>query len=322
MPFYFTKLEDTQRAYIAGYTDAEGCISISGGYVFVQFRQSQPEVVDWLASIYRGRFFYETCTGYKTIKRWRLSVQDDVLRFLVDVFPFMREKREQADVAIGALSAQAPLDGQWDDTDYKKALSDLKKIVPIVELTKRTVIAGRDLNKLCQKCGGPGFARGFCGAHYQEAKRNGLLKTRAKKDGVPFVYGRAPTDLEKSYYAGYFDGDGCVLICPSKKSWLIRVKFQQTQPHVCRELQTIYGGSLLLHKSRHPATRKDQFIYQLTQQKASRQFLQDIAPFVVEKKDQVQALLTRFDPHLSAADGLALQEDLRAMKRKEIVLPT
>ncbi len=145
------------------------------------------------------------------------------------------------------------------------------------------------------------------------------IQTNVKGEGVPFTYGRVLQSLDAPYFAGYFDGDGSLMLRPEKNRWYPRIAFGQTQPDAVIDLHVIYGGSLKVIKGKG-VDPKSILFYQLTQREAVLALLRDIAPFAVEKRDQIQTFLNTYQPNMSFEDGRVLQGRLSAMKRTQLVV--
>jgi hypothetical protein len=93
------------------------------------------------------------------------------------------------------------------------------------------------------------------------------------------------------------------------------VAFAQTQPDTLMELHALYGGSLTVDPPRGP-TRRPKLFYQLVQRHAVLALLRDIQPFLVEKRDQVELFLAKYQADLSFEDGQKLKAQLSEMKRR------
>lgn len=172
----------------------------------------------------------------------------------------------------------------------------------------------------CLNCAERAFARGFCGRHYQKARREGRITTNRKGTGVPFAYGRPLKEFEAPYFAGYFDGDGCIQLASengSRRSWYPRITFAQTQPDTLIELHAIYGGSLTLEEARTERHRP-KLLYQLAQRAAVFAMLRDMRQFLIEKRDQVELLLAQFRPDMPFDDGKKLKDQLSKMKQRSM----
>lgn len=313
-------MSDRVSAYIAGYTDAEGCIGVyldnstSVWHAQVSFHQTRPAVIDsLLLPTYGGSKYGETPKRGRPIWKYQIQAIDDVRRFLADVLPYLREKREQAELVLNDFDPKADYNTNLVLADKLSRLKD-KRLEPVV-LTSRLAIAPRDPDRKCFDCGEPAFARGFCAKHYQKARREGRIKALAPKgQGVPFTYGRELAPLDAPYFAGYFDGDGCLDLRPEKQRWYPRVAFGQTQPDVVIDLRVIYGGSLTFQTAKKKSTKPSLF-YQLCQREAVLAFLRDIQEYTVEKRDQIDLFLARYRPDLSREDGEKLQAELSEMKK-------
>jgi truncated hemoglobin YjbI len=306
-----------EKAYFAGYTDAEGCIAVyhntRAWYASVTFQQTQPAVIDRLHEAYGGSMHYSKQVGRRPLKRWHLQAINDVRRFLADITPYLREKRAQAEIVLNAFDPKAD---HTTNLILHKRLTHLKdKRITDAKIQSRLAIAPHDPNRKCLDCDELAFARNFCGKHYQKAKREGRLQTNTKGEGVPFIYGRALQPLDAAYFTGYFDGDGCLMLRSKGNRWYPRITFGQTQPDAVIDLHVIYGGSLKVIKGKG-INPKPALFYQLVQRAAVLAFLHDIQPFSIEKREQIDLCLSTYRSNLSLADGKALQDWLSTLKKK------
>ena len=311
---------EQEKAYFAGYTDAEGCISLghftrnerSYWFAFVCFGQTRPMVVERMHAVYGGSVrVAKRDRRRRRQKHLRLQRRSDVQRFLSDVTPHLREKRAQAEVVLNDFNPRAD---HATNTKLFALLAQFKaqRLGPLALDPRRAIT--RQANQRCSDCAAPAFSRGFCAKHYQRAKRQGRIVPNRRGEGVPFVHHRLLNEFDAPYFAGYFDGDGCVAISREKQRWYPRITFQQTQPDALVELHAIYGGSLTIEGGRS-SRHRPKIYFQLVQRQAVFAFLYDILPFVIEKRDQVEAFLSTYRPDMSFADGKILKDRLSAMKR-------
>lgn len=110
-----------ELAYIAGLMDGEGTILIRDNYIkknwgwqkhglslLVEIGLTDKELLPWLCNAYGGSVY--RCKDkrkhyWKEMSRWHLSA-NQALHFLLDIFPYLRLKKEQAEVAIAFQSAK------------------------------------------------------------------------------------------------------------------------------------------------------------------------------------------------------------------------
>lgn len=135
-----------------------------------------------------------------------------------------------------------------------------------------------------------------------------------------------PDEDRRAYFAGYFDAEGTLGVFPANagRSWCARVNFGQTNADVLHQLKIFYGGSLHIVR-RAKANWQDKTQWTLARFNAVACFLEDIRPFVGEKRAQVEAVLQRFSTRMPATDARQLIADLKQMKRAELTsrnLPT
>lgn len=300
-----------ERAYFAGYFDAEGCLVVGQRhkrfwYTRVSFLQNDPRVIIKLRSIYGGSFH---ARGRKTA--WSLDRFAALACFLEDIRPFVREKSAQVEAVLQRFTSTMP-------AAVGRALAnDLKREKHSVWARPEHAIA-RKPRATCSRCNCVAVCRGLCGQHYQEARRTGEFVVGPRNKPHAFAYVRQPTPAEIAYLAGYFDGDGHLgMIQGRGDTWHFQIRFQQCCPHGILLAQEIYGGS-----SRYrPATKKTHrpcLAYSLGQQEAALTFLRDIQPVAIEKRDEIDLALEAFhDP--ARRDRLA--DDLKALRRVPEQLP-
>lgn len=108
---------DTERAYIAGYFDGEGCVTIAprdtgGYYVRVDFGQTNPTAVIFMESIYGGALAESPARkpNQRPQTRYRLARAASVRKFLEDIAPFCREKQEQVNAVLSRFFVPNPVD--------------------------------------------------------------------------------------------------------------------------------------------------------------------------------------------------------------------
>ena len=127
-----------------------------------------------------------------------------------------------------------------------------------------------------------------------------------------------PSLVFRAYLAGYFDAEGCVRVAANhERFWQATIVFKQVKPIVLEQIQAVYGGTL-----RQVGT---QTRWQMRRYAVVACFLNDVLPFLGEKRDQAQMVLDRFASKLPHVTGRTLTRDLtRAKKRrlKEVAVPS
>jgi hypothetical protein len=147
------------------------------------------------------------------------------------------------------------------------------------------------------------FVRRSCGDKRCVAPAHLYLET-CPSTSHPHSYERlrVPTERQYGYIAGYFDGEGCLVVSANKTrtSWNLALKFGQVRREGLDLLHSIYGG-----KIRRPACRdknkQQQWTWELAKKLGVKQFLLDVENDVLEKKAQVKAALRLLQPDLISA---------------------
>lgn len=102
-PFKYVHIPTSEdKAYIAGYFDGEGCLTVAarpqgkGVQVRIDFGQTQPQGVKFMQQIYGGSILKRILPAPRKIRlQYRLSQTNAVLKFIEDVTPYCKEKLEQ-----------------------------------------------------------------------------------------------------------------------------------------------------------------------------------------------------------------------------------
>lgn len=124
--------------YTAGLFDGEGCISLartsstnaSRHYavtLLVEVSNTNEWIIQWLRFNYGGGIYYQdrTSSQFSNVWRWQLRCKQAV-RFLQLIFPYLKLKRPQAELAIQFQSRQKR--GQRL-TDEKIALDEANRVL-------------------------------------------------------------------------------------------------------------------------------------------------------------------------------------------------
>jgi hypothetical protein len=126
----------------------------------------------------------------------------------------------------------------------------------------------------------------------------------------------ALTVTERAYIAGFFDGEGSVGLYPKKSGFALKVAVVQRKPEVVFWLHSLFGGALctIVREERAGTTYYE---LRLEGPALALPLLRIIAPYVREKKDQVDLVLH----HYANIDDKTLDEKnnvvslLKDMKR-------
>lgn len=130
---------DKELAYIAGFVDGEGCITISksrhhtkNNGVKTYFRatlnisQKNPEILEWIHEVLPFGYLEPPTKSIKTwCNCWKLIWTDyTVLPILQSLLLFLRVKRQQAEIVIEFLENIEKYKGRHDDNGNFKSLPE------------------------------------------------------------------------------------------------------------------------------------------------------------------------------------------------------
>ena len=122
------KLNEIQKAYLAGYFDGEGCIFIGlKGQRVVQIKSCYPKVVQLFNKIFGGRLYRGRSNQSKY---WRDHFYfrvfgKEAVNVIKHLYPFLREKKEQARLF---LKHDASKDAHTK-AQYAVQIKSLKKVI-------------------------------------------------------------------------------------------------------------------------------------------------------------------------------------------------
>ena len=163
-----------ERGYAAGMIDSDGCISLYRGHKnirgndFVHYRlmvivnQTDGRAIDFLYGTFGGNLYRRNAVGNRRpfLYRWELG-GEKAQRFLKQILPMLRIKREQAELAIRFQDIRKSHTGcnQWtgkhDSNLYNELyhrLKNLKKIwLPSVAAETKWSNAERRSDSPCSK---------------------------------------------------------------------------------------------------------------------------------------------------------------------------
>ena len=137
-------------------------------------------------------------------------------------------------------------------------------------------------------------------------------------------------DISVEYLAGFFDGEGCIGVYPSKGSngyvtYNLIVTVGQVDPLVIGHLHRKYGGSLQFQeRSKKIKDRQDAWYWRVSGRKAEK-FLRAVFPYLIGKKPQVELALAYMGERIKVGHNYAdegrenpgpkYHKALKAMKR-------
>ncbi len=114
------------------------------------------------------------------------------------------------------------------------------------------------------------------------------------------------SETEKAYFAGFFDGDGCVLIrsfAPrAPRSFCILVQITQNDHSILHELKCIFGGNI--HRDRKANVWSIDGL-------SAADFLGQIAPYLRLKKEEAEFSVSfeRNRPRFKGGPGGGVPEE-------------
>lgn len=124
-------MKKTDLAYIAGFFEGEGCIYLgkSCGWHHLRVTASQANewIIAWLKFCFGGSVNRMTCeVGHRQRWQWH-AVGNNAYMFLVSVFPYLRLKKAEAELAIKFQEARRGRG--FRVTDKQRAIDEANRIL-------------------------------------------------------------------------------------------------------------------------------------------------------------------------------------------------
>ena len=99
--------------------------------------------------------------------------------------------------------------------------------------------------------------------------------------------------ISNEYAAGFLDGEGCINVSSTRNNKFIRVLIVNTNKSVLEFFQEKWGGDIQENK-KHKENWKISYTWRV-QHKNCLNFLNDVYPFLIVKKLQVEAAFMFFE---------------------------
>ena len=116
--------------------------------------------------------------------------------------------------------------------------------------------------------------------------------------------------MNKQYAAGFFDGEGCIIITKTTKQYALRCTLGNTNREVLEQLKSQWGGCIKLHNG---FKVKAGWQWDIAANQAAH-FLTDISPFLVIKREEAllglefQQEVSNRTKHSNSPEDWALRE--------------
>lgn len=258
-----TDLFNTDLAYLAGIFDAEGSISvIESSYktatkrmprfdLAVNVVNTDKKVLQWILSCGFGGAIYEMNkppVGYKQC--FTYAIRDKAaLGFLTVLLPYLKVKKQKAELAIAFQARKNRQEKLWNRYDP----------IPVFELNRRKWLK-----------------------HLVSSAENSVSENKVRDSS-------STDDLHQiAYFAGFFDGEGCVSILELKAKhnkqvvprFSLRLSLPQNDRGILMLLAQMFGGYVTGHQKEHGSFR-----WSISDNKAAG-FLRKTLQFLRVKRDQ------------------------------------
>lgn len=119
-------------AYIAGFFDGEGCVRLKQSnqnehsyYVIAHITNSNRAILEHVQDLFGGTIRKQEQTVNKTVYNWCIT-SAEVVDFLTTIAPFLREKLEEARLAIKYHEQKGTLKPE-ERASWVRVMSEMKK---------------------------------------------------------------------------------------------------------------------------------------------------------------------------------------------------
>ena len=98
-------LTPTDLAYIAGYVDGEGCFRLSGTAPRFSLNNTYLPTLLWMKAHFGGslRSIKKVAPHHRQAYEWELGVRSGIHSFIEDIYPYLREKAQQAELVLECM---------------------------------------------------------------------------------------------------------------------------------------------------------------------------------------------------------------------------
>jgi len=109
-PLKFKSISQNEIAYLAGYTDGEGCISvINGRTLMVSVEACYPKIIRRYCQLFGGHFSRYDRKKKNTRPYFRWRVFSETAHLVIQtLLPFLREKKRQAELCLKYYNTKNP----------------------------------------------------------------------------------------------------------------------------------------------------------------------------------------------------------------------
>jgi intein-encoded DNA endonuclease-like protein len=92
-----------------------------------------------------------------------------------------------------------------------------------------------------------------------------------------------PSETELAWAAGFFDGEGCIILRKSKNTYVVRATVTQVNPAPITKFKQLFGGHISLQKQKREGW-KDQWKWE-QDSKSGVETLKLLLPYLIVKRD-------------------------------------
>ena len=123
------------------------------------------------------------------------------------------------------------------------------------------------------------------------------------------------SDLELAYLAGIFDGEGCVRIHKSGKSFVLQVNVGNTSPGIVNCFHKVFGGCVAPLGSPRMPHHKQGYYWKVYSENAYR-CLKELLPFLLIKHEEAEVAI-KFHENRERCDGWSHRVSEEELCRRE-----
>ena len=304
----WTDVTDDLRWWIGGQMDGDGCIRIcpqNGIMVRIAKAEKGWPCLVWLKNMLKGKIYKGTAENefHQAMKEWCIRGQA-ALDFCKVIQNHTFLKKPQLEKALefllygGHIAQMQPLQGSHVSGD--EIFSGAKEASKKIGVCLKTVYNSMEKDYAIK---GWNFMKIPNPVTSEIVKRNREDLVVALQDMKKVEHEPIKQILPKPYIAGFVDAEGC-LRAIGKNSTTIAVaqKYRAVCDAICKQ----YSGNVSYVEKDHPA-----FVWSI--HAGAKDFLRDIAPFLIEKRGQAELLL-----NMKAGEGRAVKAALRLMKGNQV----
>jgi hypothetical protein len=286
----WAEVNEDLRWWIGGQLDSDGCVRmcpVNGLMVRIAKAESGWHCLLWLQRMLKGIVVNsnaETDTK-QPMKEWNVRGMA-ALDFCHNMKAYCHLKRPQVEKACGFVFGELWMAQMRPVASTHVSTGEVRVFAGIAQAS-RALMGKPSFSSISQNLRGKAKRAGQFTWQYLDnpVRLEDAMERRKVLENELVALKRVEhhsisEKLSKPFMAGFVDGDGCLRVWGSKAQVH---SVSQKYVSICDALQRQYGGTVCFNKEKQ--------LYAWYVNKNAQMFLEDVAPFLIEKRKQAELIL-------------------------------